>query len=113
MKSTNLLKSFGYAFSGIWHCLKMERNYKIHAFIALCVCVLAWYYQFNRYQWGILIITVMSILVLEMINTAFELVVDMLSPEFHPTAKIIKDVAAGSVLVASIAAFVIGVLLFF
>ena len=113
MKSTNLLKSFGYAFAGIWHCLCKERNYRLHMFIALCVCALAWYYQFNRDQWGILIITVTSILVLEMINTAFELVVDMLSPEFHPTAKIIKDVAAGAVLVASIAAFVIGILLFF
>lgn len=113
MKSTNLLKAFGYAFYGIWHCLQKERNYRLHVFITLCVCALAWHYQFNRYQWSILILTVMSILVLEMINTAFELVVDMLSPEFHPTAKIIKDVAAGAVLVASVAAFVIGILLFF
>jgi diacylglycerol kinase len=59
------------------------------------------------------VVTVMSVLVVEMINTAFELVVDMLSPEFHPIAKIIKDVAAGAVLIASISAFVIGILLFF
>ncbi len=113
MKSTNLLKSFGYAFAGIWYCLRKERNYKVHMIVAVCVCALAWYYQLNRYQWSILVIMVMSVLMVEMINTAFELVVDMLSPEFHPTAKIIKDVAAGAVLVASISAFVVGILLFF
>lgn len=113
MKSTNLLKSFGYAFAGIWYCLRKERNYKVHMIAAICVCILAWYDELNRYQWSILVVTVMSVLMVEMINTAFELVVDMLSPEFHPIAKIIKDVAAGAVLIASISAFVIGILLFF
>jgi undecaprenol kinase len=113
MKSKNLLKSFGYAFAGIWYCLRKERNYKVHMIAAVCVCALAWYDELNRYQWSLLVITVMCVLMVEMINTAFELVVDMLSPEFHPTAKIIKDVAAGAVLVASISAFVIGILLFF
>lgn len=113
MKSANVFESFRYALRGIWYCLRNERNYQIHGIAALLVFLCAWYYEVDRYQWYILLLTVMSVLVLEMINTAIELMIDLISPEFHPIAKIIKDISAGAVLIASIVAVVIGVFIFF
>lgn len=113
MKKQNLLRAFKYAIEGILYCICYERNMKIHMIAALLAGGLAWWLKLDRYEILILVITVASVLVTEMINTVIETIVDMISPELHPLAKIAKDVAAGAVLITAIASLFIGYILFF
>lgn len=108
-----LLKSFGFAFSGIISVIKEERNIKIHIVAALIVIALAFYFHFSRNDWLILLLIITIVISLELVNSSIEAVVDLASPELHPLAKKAKDVAAGAVLVAAIVSVIIGVLLFF
>ena len=112
-KRASLIKSFGFAFSGIFRVLKEERNIKIHLTAAIFVLVLAFYLNINRLDWLILLLTITIVISLELVNSAIEAVVDLASPNRHPLAKKAKDVAAGAVLVAAIVSVIIGILLFF
>jgi len=112
-KRSSLLKSFGYALSGINRVIKEERNIKIHLCAAIIVIALAFYFHFSRNDWLVLLLIISIVISLELVNSAVEAVVDLASPEIHPLAKKAKDVAAGSVLVAAIFSVVIGFLLFF
>lgn len=112
-KRASLLKSFGYAMSGIIRVIKEERNIKIHICAAVIVFALASYFQFSRNDWLVLLLIITIVISLELVNSAVEAVVDLVSPDFHPLAKKAKDVAAGAVLVAAIVSVIIGFLLFF
>lgn len=112
-KRAPLLKSFGFAFSGIIRVIKEERNIKIHLVAALFVMALAFYFNMSRNDWLILLLIITIVISLELVNSSIEAVVDLASPELHPLAKKAKDVAAGAVLVAAIISVIIGVLLFF
>jgi len=112
-KRASLLKSFGYAISGITRVIKEERNIKIHLCAALIVIALAFYFHFSRNDWLVLLLIITIVISLELVNSAVEAVVDLASPEIHPLAKKAKDVAAGAVLVAAIISVIIGFLLFF
>jgi diacylglycerol kinase (ATP) len=99
--------------SGIVFCVKYERNMRIHIVITIYVLFFAAaFYDFTRAEIILLILTCVSAVTLEMINTAIEVVIDKVFPNYHTLAKIGKDVAAGAVLIGTIAAAVIGVLLF-
>lgn len=108
----SLFKSFSFAFEGIKTEFKKGRNFRIQIFMGLLAMVLGIILEIPSYEWFDLIIVIASVLILELINTAVESIVDMVSPEIHPKAKIAKDVSAGAVLVASIAAAFVGALLF-
>jgi len=108
----HFLNSFRYAMSGIVFCVKYERNMRIHLVITLYVLYFATFYGFSRAEIILLILTCVSAVTLEMINTAIEVVIDKVFPNYHTLAKIGKDVAAGAVLIGTIAAVVIGILLF-
>jgi len=113
MNKQSLLRAFKNAFVGIVYCIRHERNMKIHSTLACLAGCLAWWLSLTTYEILILIITIASVFVAEMMNTVVEAIVDLVSPEVHPLAKIAKDVAAGAVLTASIAALLVGYLLFF
>jgi len=100
------------AFAGIVYCARYERNMKIQMLAAFLAGSLAWWLNLDRYEITILFLTVASVLVVEMMNTVVEVIVDMVSPEFHPLAKIAKDVAAGAVLISAANALLVGYLLF-
>jgi diacylglycerol kinase len=108
-----LLKSFSFAWEGIVFALKNEKNMKIHGAAALCVCMLAWMLDLSKTEWLIIIVTIGGVFSLEMVNTAIERVVDLVAPEFHPLAKIAKDVAAGAVFVFALISVIIGAIIFF
>jgi len=108
-----LLKSFFYAFSGIYKTVLTERNFRIHILAAIIVTCLGFYFNIKRIDWIILVISIALVMAMEMVNTSIEAIVDLVSPEYHPLAKIAKDVAAGCVLVTAIAAVIVGVLLFY
>lgn len=112
-KRASLLKSFGYAISGIIQVIKEERNIKIHLSAAIFVIALAFYLHFSRNDWLVLFLIITIVISLELVNSAVEAVVDLASPEIHPLAKKAKDVAAGAVFVAAIVSVMIGFLLFF
>ena len=111
-RSENVLQSFRFAFAGIVHAVTHQRNVRIHFLAAAVVVVLAGLLRVSPVEWAILILTVGFVIATEMMNTAIEAVVDLASPDFHELAKVAKDVAAGAVLVAAVAAVIIGALIF-
>lgn len=111
-KLYNLRKSFSYAVSGIAFCVRFEKNMRIHIITMLYVLFFSQFYELERSEILILIAVCVTVISLEMVNTAIEVVVDKVSPNYHTLAKIAKDVAAGAVLVAALSAVVVGLVLF-
>jgi len=111
--SSNVLKSFKYAFSGISYVLKTSRNFKIQLIVALTTVILGFLLQISLSNYMILIATIMSVLILEILNTSIESIVDLVvKKEFSSLAKISKDTSAGAVLLASINSVIIAVYIF-
>lgn len=103
--------SFRHAFRGWHYVLQTQKNAWIHSAIATVVFVLGIWLRLPARDWAVLILTTAVVFAAEFLNTAVETVVDLASPEFHPLAKIGKDVGAAAVLVAALAAILIGLLL--
>ena len=108
----SLLKSFKFAFEGIRTEFKKGRNFRIQILMGFIALILGVIFKINTQEWFDLIIVIASVLILELVNTAIEAIVDMVSPEIQDKAKIAKDVSAGAVLVASIASVCVGLLIF-
>ena len=108
---TSRIRSFKYAFHGWGHVLRTQHNAWIHSAIATVVFALALWLQLPPRDWAVLILTTAMVFSAEFVNTAIEAVVDLASPDKHPLAKIGKDVGAAAVLVAALAAILIGLLL--
>lgn len=107
-----LIKSFKYAIEGIYTGIEKEKNMKIHIFIMILVIIFGIILKINRIEWIICIIQFGFVISLELVNTAIENTVDLITLEKNPQAKIAKDVAAGSVLIAAITAATIGLMIF-
>ena len=111
--SSNVLKSFKYAFSGISYVLKTSRNFKIQLIFAVSSLMIGFLLQISQINYVILIATIMSVLILEILNTSIESIVDLVvKKEFSSLAKIAKDTSAGAVLLASINSVIIAVYIF-
>ena len=111
--SSNVLKSFKYAFSGISYVLKTSRNFKIQLIFAVTSLMIGFLLQISQSNYVILIATIMSVLILEILNTSIESIVDLIvKKEFSSLAKIAKDTSAGAVLLASINSVIIAVYIF-
>lgn len=113
MKRRSLIDSFNYAVSGIIIALKTEKNMRIHYLIAILVITLSLFFDFSRTEFLLLLFSISLVVVAEMFNTALERVIDLVTQDYHPLARIVKDVAAGAVLIAAINSIVVGYLLFF
>ncbi|UCC87220.1 MAG: diacylglycerol kinase family protein [Anaerolineales bacterium] len=111
MTHSNFLTSFRYAFSGIWHVLRTQRTARIHLSVALVVVILGLGLRLSHIEWAIIALTIALVLVAEAFNTVAETAVDLATAEYHPLAKIAKDVAAGAVLLMAIAAVIVGLLI--
>jgi diacylglycerol kinase (ATP) len=105
------LRSFGYAFRGFWYVLRTQRNAWIHAVIATLVFFLSLWLGLDAREWSIIILTTAMVFTAEFLNTAIEAVVDLASPQKHPLAKVGKDVGAAAVLIAALAAVLVGILI--
>ncbi|MFZ5880304.1 MAG: diacylglycerol kinase family protein [Chloroflexota bacterium] len=103
--------SFGHAFRGWAYVLRTQQNAWIHAVIATLVFLLAFWLGLPPRDWAVLILTIAMVFAAEFINTSIEAVVDLASPTHHPLAKVGKDVGAAAVLVAALAAVLIGLLI--
>ncbi|CAM4133540.1 diacylglycerol kinase [Bacillus manliponensis] len=112
MKKGKLINSFRCALAGILFAVLYERNVKIHFVAALFVISAGFYFHITTVEWLILLLTIGIVISLEMVNTAIEKTVDLSTSEFHPLAKVAKDVAAGVVLFFSCIAVIIGAIIF-
>jgi len=110
MRSRNIRESFRFAFSGLWYALRTQRNVRIHLIIAAGVVALGLWLGLSPTLWAVLVLTIGFVLASEMLNTVAEALVDLVSPGYHPLAKMVKDVTAGAVLLASIISAIVGLL---
>ncbi len=108
----SLIKSFVYAFEGLFHAVRYNRNLKIHLVVALVVILLSIFIHVTSFEMGILGIMILLVILSEMINTAIEEMVNLITQEHRKEAKIAKDVAAGMVLVATLGSVIVGILIF-
>jgi diacylglycerol kinase len=106
------LKSFVHAFEGILDFIKYEPQAVIHAIATVLVVAAGFYFSINTTEWIAVIVAIGLVIISEMMNTAIEKLTDMVSPEYNPRAKVVKDLAAGAVLIAALAAAMIGIVVF-
>ena len=110
-RAASRLHAFRHAFAGWWYMLRTQRNAWIHAVVSTGAFALGLWLGLGRIEWAITILTMALVWMAEFVNTALEAVVDLASPDLHPLAKVGKDVAAAAVLVAALAAVVVGLLI--
>lgn len=106
------LASFKYAFQGLGHVLRAEHNFVVHLAAAIAVIALGAILQISKAEWLIIILCIGLVLITEILNTAIEWLVDMVSPQRNEKAGKIKDIAAASVLMAALVALVVGIVVF-
>lgn len=111
MKPTRFIDSVNCAIEGVIHAARTQKQMRYHFLAALLVLIAALFLKVSPLEFALLTVSVCLVLFAELINTALEAIVDMVSPEYHPLAKIAKDVAAGGVLVAAVSAAVMGYLI--
>ena len=105
-------KSFSFAFQGIKTAFKNEPNLRIHTLITIVVLTIAYFFGFSAFEWLLLAFTIFFVITLELLNTVLEAIVNLVSPEVQPHAKIAKDVSAAMVLVAATMSVIVGLILF-
>lgn len=106
------LRSFVYAGRGIQTMVRSQHNAWVHTTATIAVIVVGLLAGLTRLEWFVLVLAIVSVWTAESLNTAFEFLCDVTSPEFHPLVEKAKDVAAGAVLITSIGATAIGLLVF-
>lgn len=111
MKPTRFIDSLNCAIEGILYTARTQKHMRNHFITALVVLLLVLFLRVSALEFTLLAVSVSFVLFAELMNTAVEVVVDLVSPDYHPLAKIAKDVAAGSVLVSAIGAGVTGYLI--
>lgn len=105
--------SFKFAFEGIIHAFRDNRNLQIHVIIAIFILVLSFYFGLNLIEKIIVMTMIVLVISAEMINTAIEEMTNLITKEHHIEAKISKDVGAGMVLLVSVFAAIVGIVIFY
>jgi diacylglycerol kinase (ATP) len=104
--------SFGHAFEGVWYCWRTQRHLRIHALVAALAIGAGVALRISAAEWAAIVVLITLVTALELLNTVIEVVVDLVTPDYHPAAKVAKDVAAGAVLVAAIGAVATAAVIF-
>lgn len=108
----NRIKSVGFALRGALLLIKTEASIKIQVFIALVMTALGFYFDISNTEWILQIFAIALVLGIEGMNTAVEKIADFIHPEFHEKIGFIKDIAAGAVMMVSIASAIIGMIIY-
>ena len=108
----NRMQSFKYAFKGIFHAFKHEKNIWIQSACAVTIIIVGIIFKISIMEWVAIVVCIGMVFACEIMNTAIEAIVDFISPEYHKKAGLIKDLAAGAVLVASIMSAIVAVIIF-
>lgn len=109
--SPNRVKSLGYALAGWLYMLRRQKNTRIQAVASIAVMALAFWLQIDFTSWAILILAITIVWMAEFINAAVEAAINLTTSDFHPMAKVGKDVASAAVLLGVVASILIGLLL--
>lgn len=104
--------SLKHALDGFFHNIKTQPNFRFHLLAAICVVLLGIYFNITTFEWLILVFTINMVLVAEMVNTAIESMVDLITLERREDARVAKDVSAAMVLVSAVSAAVVGLFVF-
>jgi undecaprenol kinase len=107
-----LLKTFSFAFSGILSAIRTERNMRFHLLSSIVVLFFSFYFSLTKLEWITILFAVGGMFAFELMNTAIEKAVDLVTEQFHPLAKQAKDLAAGAVLMYAILSSVVGGIIF-
>lgn len=108
----SFLKSVRCSFNGLAHALKTERNFKLQVIAAISILLVGLEAKLSKTEWCILLLTVGLVLCMELVNTCIEKIMDLVHPNYSVKVKVIKDLAAGVVMLSSLIAIAVGVLLF-
>jgi diacylglycerol kinase len=111
-KIMKFIKSISFAINGLKICFQTQTNFKIELFIAAITILLSINFHISFMEWLFVSICIMGVLTLELLNTAIETLCNMVTKNFHPGIKMVKDVSAAAVLVVSVASLVIGLFIF-
>jgi diacylglycerol kinase len=109
--SVKIIRSFRFAFAGLWYLFRTQRNARIELAIGTVACAMGGWLGISRVEWAVIVFTIALVLILEGLNTAIEAAIDLASPRLHPLAKVAKDLAAGMVLIAAVASVAVGLLI--
>jgi len=112
MNLKRLIKSFQCAFHGFWDLLRTQQNSRVHAVAAIAVIVLGILFQIQPIEWALVLFVSAFVFAMEQINTVVERMLDILHPADHPGIGHAKDMMAGAVLFAALAAVIIGLIVF-
>lgn len=110
--SKKQIRSFGYAWKGIRQCVGREQNLGTHLVVTAAVIAAGILFGITRTEWMIIVLCIGVVIAAELFNTAIEKLVDLVSPEWNAVAGLVKDIAAGAVLVCAVASAVIGGIIF-
>ncbi len=108
----SFLRSLRHALAGIAYAFREERNFQIELVLGLAALGLTFFFPLTPAERSIIFLLIGFILTLELVNTAFERLLDLLKPRVHPYVKVVKDVVAGAVLIGSAAALLVGAFIF-
>jgi len=111
MRNKNFFQAFKHALDGIQIGFKTQRNLRFHLAAAILAIVLGLILELQRFEMLFLILSIAFVIFAEMMNTAIEAVVDLVTEEYHELAKMAKDVAAGAVVIASINAIIVAIVI--
>lgn len=106
------LKSFVYSFNGLCYAFKTQLNFRVHCLATVLVVLLGFYTKLNYYEWLWVAVAIALVIILELINTAIEILVDLVSPQQNFKAGAIKDLASAAVLIGGLMALIIGLIIF-
>lgn len=109
---SRFFRSFSYAVKGILFTIHNERNFQIEVFVSVFVVIIMLFFPLTPLERSLIVLSIALVLTLELANTALERVMDILKPRVHPYARVIKDVMAGAVLLATFASIAIGIVIF-
>lgn len=109
----SLIRSFRYAARGLRSAYKTEQNFRVDLYAGLIIIALMVYYRVTRGEVIVLTMMIILVMILELINTGVEKMIDLFKPRLHYYAEVVKDVLAGAVLIASLGALFIGFLIFY
>lgn len=109
----SLLRSFRYAARGLRSAYQTEQNFRIDIYIALITIALMVYFHVTLGEVIVLSMMMMLVMILELVNTGVEKMIDLFKPRLHYYAEVVKDILAGAVLIASLGALFVGLLIFY
>ena len=110
-RNVSFWRGFQFAGEGLLYAFRTQRNFRVHLVMAIAAILLAAWLRLSPQSWAILALVIGLVLTAEMINTAAEALVDLTSPEYHPLAKLVKDLMAGAVLIVALISVIVGLLI--